>query len=516
MKKKVNIIESVVDNRKIRVAGYARVSSKSDEQLTSFHSQVAYYTQYIQNMDNAILIEIYADEGVTGTEVSKRDGFQRMIEDCRLGKIDKIITKSIDRFGRNIVETLEVVRELKDLGVSIFFEEENMDTLESTSETVLSLRALKAEWESRNISYSKKWGFRTRAAKGIYNQSNLPYGYFKENEIIKVDEKKSEIVRMIFDMFVNLDMSMSAIVRYLNEHEVENISWSKERIKYMLTNERYCGDMLLQKSFTSDEFPFKRYKNRGDISQFYVQDVFPKIIERDIYDASVNKHRKFLETLSENQILCQGKYLYTSIIKCEECGSTFRRRIRRKQECWSCCQHLEDKTKCNVKDIQKSELDEAFLRIFCKLKNSIDILTEYGKGLEEIGMDPVVEDKLEEIEQNLVSLPAKKKEILQKNLRGEIDEANKISQLNQLVNQKNVYKLEKSKLLNSVHELKKIVQNNEIIDCLEKTPYLKEVDEFVLKTLVKEITINENEIQFMLCNDLKIKIKRRIFHGNYS
>ena len=200
MDKKVSIIEPLSREEKIKTAAYARVSSKSDDQIHSFNSQVAYYSQYINQLQNTIIVDVYTDEGITGTVIEKRNGFKKMIQDCRDGLIDRIITKSIARFGRNFTETLKTLRELKCLGVSIYFEEEHIDTADSVSETSISTYMMSAELESRTISYNQRWGFRTRAEKGIYNQPHLPYGYYRIDGKILINESEAVIVRLLFDM----------------------------------------------------------------------------------------------------------------------------------------------------------------------------------------------------------------------------------------------------------------------------------------------------------------------------
>lgn len=205
--KQVRIIEPLERfvNRINLVGCYARVSSDSEDQLNSYNNQVDFYESFVNSLENSKLVKIYTDEGITGTRMDKRDGFLQMIEDCRKGLINRIITKSISRFARNITETLSVARELKSIGVSVYFMTEKIDTAKMGSEMMLAVYAACAEVESKAISNAQKWAFRTRAKEGRYNQPKLPYGYQRIDGEVKVIEDEAKIVEDIFNKYVNKD-----------------------------------------------------------------------------------------------------------------------------------------------------------------------------------------------------------------------------------------------------------------------------------------------------------------------
>lgn len=516
MKKKVSIIEPLLREEKIKTAAYARVSSKSDDQLHSFKSQVAYYSQYINQLEDAVMVDVYTDEGITGTVIEKRNGFKKMIQDCRCGLIDRIITKSIARFGRNFTETLKTLRELKCLGVSIYFEEEHIDTADSASETTISTYMMSAELESRTISYNQRWGFRTRAEKGIYNQPNLPYGYYRMNGEIQISESEAEIVRLLFDMYVNQDMSTVAITKNFNQNKIGGRTWSRSGIVLMLINERYCGDKLLQKKFTTDEFPYHLVMNKGELPQYYVYDSFPKIIDRSLYEASYAKWERNREKLSDDQLSANKRYPYTSKIECAECHDKFKRRAYRGEEFWCCRKHLVDRDSCMNKQISKNELDEAFLKLYYRLKNSIDILESYGSNIVNLLIDDEKTKELMMLEKELHKLNAEKLKILRENLEGKISDIEKISKLNEVQMYRSLYELEKKKVSNQVYECDEYRNNQRLIMFLNHSAPVDIFDEEIFKEIVQKVMIDQNHIHFKLHNDLIIKTERKKYDGNFS
>lgn len=516
MNKKISIIEPITREEKIKTAAYARVSSKSDDQIHSFKSQVAYYSQYINQLQNTIMVDVYTDEGITGTVIEKRNGFKKMVQDCRDGKIDRIVTKSIARFGRNFTETLKALRELKRFGVSIYFEEEHIDTADSASETSISTYMMSAELESRTISYNQRWGFRTRAEKGIYNQPHLPYGYYRMNGEILVNESEAAIVRMLFDMYVNQDMSTVAVTKYFNQNKIGGRTWSRSGIVLMLINERYCGDKLLQKKFTTDEFPYHLVMNKGELPQYYVYDSFPKIIERSLYEASYAKWERNRENLTENQLSANKRYPYTSKIECAECHDKFKRRTYRGEEFWCCRKHLTERDSCMNKQISKNELDEAFLKLYYKLRNSMDILQSYGSNIVRLLMDHEIVKELKTLDKELHKLNEEKLRILKDNLEGKISDSDKISALNEVQMYKSLYDLEKKKIMNQVYESTEYRNNQRLIDFLKQAAPVDIFDEDVFQEIVEKIMIDQDHIQFQLYNGLVIKIERIKYDGNFS
>ena len=275
--------------RKLRVAAYARVSSNSDDQAHSFAAQNAYFSKLIAGNPNWELADIYADKGVTGTSIDKREDFLRMMEDCRKGRVDRILVKSISRFGRNTKESLEAVRELAGLGVSVLFEEQKIDTAESTGEMLTAIFATLAQKESESISEKMRWSIRTRMTQGRYLTPSIPFGYRKgESGELVIDEIKAKYVRDIFDTFLTGKNSgeIAAQLKFQQRAapELADYRWTYKAVVRILRNEKYIGDSLWQKTFQTDDLPRHKKDNKGQKPQYYVAESHPAVIEREKFE----------------------------------------------------------------------------------------------------------------------------------------------------------------------------------------------------------------------------------------
>lgn len=244
----------IEDVKQIRLAAYCRVSTDKSDQLNSFVNQIKYYTDYTKKNPQYELVEIYADEGLTGTDMKKRSEFNRLLDDCKKRKIDRVITKSVSRFARNTQDLLVVIRMLKELGISVYFEEQGIDTSKMNMEMFATFPGLIAQQESVSISQNMRWSYQKRMQSGEYNTQSAPYGYTLENGELIVNESEAEIVRRIFDLYLS-GVGKQRIANILNEEKVPlrygSKTWTATTIKYILSNERYMGDALLQKSYKS-------------------------------------------------------------------------------------------------------------------------------------------------------------------------------------------------------------------------------------------------------------------------
>ena len=319
-----------------RVAAYCRVSTDSEEQLTSYTTQKKVYTEMIAARPDWELAGIYADEGISGTRADKRPQFQKMIKDCFAGKIDYIVTKSVSRFARNTVDCLEHVRILKNRGIGIFFEEQNIDTLSIDSELYLVIYAGFAQSESESMSKNITWAYRKRFEDGkVLMQYKSMLGYRKgadgEPEIVPEEAK---IVTRIFDMFLS-GQTVRAISEQLRSEKIhipgKNFSFSHVMVYNILRNEKYCGDSILQKTITVDCISKTRRDNMGEAPMYYVQNSHPAIISRETYHMTQAEiaRRKTLAPASENKAVTvagkYSKYALSEVLVCGECGSRYRR-----------------------------------------------------------------------------------------------------------------------------------------------------------------------------------------------
>lgn len=346
--------------RKIRVAAYCRVSSASADQLNSYANQIDYFTKYIKKHENWELVEIFADEGKSGTK-DTRPEFQRMIRVCELGHIDLIITKSTSRFGRNTKDTLKYVRKLKALGIGVIFDEQGINTMSLGDEMLLSTFAAIAQEESVAISQNQRHSIVKRMQSGCYVDSNAPYGFRLENKQLVEYPPESRIVKRIFEDYLN-GCSATEIARALMSEGIPtkygNPKWKSTTITYLLSNERYVGDCLYQKTFRSATVPFKQSKNRNDEDQFYADNTHVGFIDRDTFakvQALLAKRKeRHLKTNTFNT------YALTSHVHCAECGSSFRRRMVGGGISWACTKHVNDKNACDSHYYREERIYDAF------------------------------------------------------------------------------------------------------------------------------------------------------------
>ena len=315
------------DKRKLRVAAYARVSTDSEEQLLSLDTQKNHYETYIKARPDWEYAGLYYDEGITGTKLAKRDGLLKLISDCERGLIDYIIIKSISRFSRNTVDSIEIVRKLCSMGIYIFFEKENIDTGKMESELLLSILSSLAESESHSIAENSKWSIQKRFQNGTFKISYPPYGYENVDGKMVIDEEKAETVRWIFAEIL-AGKTPAVVAKELNRKGIPSKRggrWEGHVINGMIKNEKYTGDVILQKTFTDDSFT--RHVNRGEKNRYLVTDHHEAIISHEVFDAAnaiieANGREKGIQK-GEPKYL--NRYAFSGKVICGECGGKFKR-----------------------------------------------------------------------------------------------------------------------------------------------------------------------------------------------
>ncbi len=353
---KVQTAESRRKYHQLRVAAYCRVSTAQEEQQNSYQVQIAYYTDLINRKKEWTLAGIFADEGISGTQTKKRTEFNHMIRMCRNKKIDLVITKSISRFARNTVDCLEYVRQLKDLGIGVIFEKENINTLTMTSEFMIALYGSFAQAESESISKNVSWGKEKAYREGkVQFQHKYLLGYKKgEDGKPEIVPEEAETVRLIYTLFLD-GYSMSRIKKLLENKGIltsqGNKVWNESLIRSILKNEKYAGDALLQKTFTSDCITHKIVKNHGERPMYLVTDHHEPIIDRDTYNRVQQElaRRSSKRKVSDKTITEQGKYsskyALTELLICGKCGTPYRRTTwvsrGKKLIVWRCISRLE-------------------------------------------------------------------------------------------------------------------------------------------------------------------------------
>ena len=347
----------------VRIAAYTRVSSDSEDQLNSFAAQIRYYTELLGNSTDSVFVDMYADKGISGTSAEKRTEFQRLMSDCRKGKIDRILTKSISRFARNTKGSLEAIRELKTLGVSVYFEKENIDTGEINSEIMLTIYSQFAQEESISISKNCRMGIKKRMMDGTYKLPCAPFGYDCVDGKLRINPEKAEIVKQIFSWYVS-GIGINEIALRLNMLGVRKEVWRHGTIRDIITNEKYIGDTLLQKQYTTDTLPFRAVRNRGEKEQYYIKGTHEPIIDKEVFLAAqkIYSARKKPSEYAIDRSPFRGK------ITCGNCGCTFRRKERKGCVRWVCRNHDDLAASCNIRQIREDEFRRAFIRLWNKLQ----------------------------------------------------------------------------------------------------------------------------------------------------
>lgn len=392
--RKITKIEttSVELPKRKKVAAYARVSIEQERSLHSFSAQVSFYNNFIQKNPEWEFVGVYADLGISGTKTKKRDEFKRLIKDCEKGKIDIILTKSISRFARNTVDLLETVRHLKELGIEVRFEKENINSLSGDGELMLSILASFAQEESFSISNNVKWGMRKRFQKGEPSSKFYIYGYRWKDGKMVIEPEEAKVVRLIFDNYLK-GLSAEKTKEQLKEMGVKSCfggNFGSSSIRAILYNITYTGNLLLQKEFITDPITGKKKINRGELPQYYVENTHEAIIPMEDF-MKVQEERKRKNELGPRANAALNVTCFTSKVSCSICGKNYRRSGKRQSKnkdkvyyTWICL----TKSKLGAKACSAKLVPELELKIASK-----EIL-----GLEEF--DPDIFDK--EIERVVV------------------------------------------------------------------------------------------------------------------
>ena len=386
--------------KRIHVAAYCRVSTAQEDQETSYEAQVAYFTKLITENPSWQLAGIYADDGISGTDMKKRDNFNAMMERClqKDGDIDLILTKSISRFARNTVDCLSCIRKLKERNIAIYFEKEHINTLESTGELLITILSSQAQEESRNISENVKWGLKRKYEKGEVLVRRM-FGYQKGIDgQLHIIPEEAETVRLIYGKYLEGE-SLNSIARILKEKGIKtirgNTEWNVNSIRTILINEKYIGDAMAQKTFTIDYLTKTRKENQGELQKYYVENAHEAIIPREVFykvqeelHQRANIYKKSSKKETESKGKHTGKYALSKITVCKECGCEYRRQIwskyGEKKAVWRCENRLRNGTRY-CKDsptIEESVLHRAVLQAINQvLENKGDFIQTFRKNV---------------------------------------------------------------------------------------------------------------------------------------
>lgn len=497
--------------QKIRVAAYCRVSTDSEEQETSYEAQVSHYTEYIKSKPEWQMVEVYADDGISGTNTAKRDEFNRMIADCEAGKIDLILTKSISRFSRNTLDCLKYTRKLKALNIAVFFEKENINTMDSKGEVLLTIMASLAQQESESLSANVRMGIQYRNQQGkVQVNHNWFLGYTKDAEgNLVIDPEQAEIVRRIYREYLE-GASFLQIKRNLEADGIPNgaghLKWHESNIHQILTNEKYIGDALLQKTYTVSILDKKRAANNGEMPKYYVEGSHEAIIDRDVFmKVKAEIARRANLNPDGKRRVYSSKYALSSKVFCGHCGDIYRRVKWNNRGCkstvWRCVSRvLKGKMDfdCPARTVKEEVLQGAIVTaVNDAYARKTTVISLLKRNIEETVFDDLeakiaaVDAQLTSLQENLIAIAGDEE--------AEERIGSQISELREYRQNLLAESAERSDLKNRM---------NDMIAFLDEMPQtITEYSEVITRRLIDRITIFDEKIVVEMKSGLQIEVE---------
>ena len=507
-RKTVQIIQPTIGleaEKKIRVAAYCRVSTDSDDQVNSFLAQVKYYNDFIKAQNNMILVDIYADEGITGTYMSKRDEFMRLIKDCTLGRIDRVLVKSVSRFARNSLECLETIRKLKECGVSVVFENDNIDTKTMNSELILYVKSAFAQNEALAGSRRVATSYRMKMENGTFFTYCAPYGYRLADQKLEVVPDEAEVIKRIFSLYLS-GTGINAIAGIMNREAVAGKShWSATMVKYILTNEKYIGDSMMQKTYTPQTFPLRNIVNKGELDKYYVENTHAPIISKEDFKAVQDMFKKKAEVERKEAT----KRLLSRMIVCEECGWSYKYKLLGGTGYWVCSRKGNSGYECFGPNLSEKDIFDAFVRMYNKLRYfENEILDSTISLMEELRIRHLREnDEIRQIDIEISKLCEQNNRYEKYRERKIMDEISYMEQTSRLKSRLTELRSRRIKLI-SENENEQIVDKFRFLkDTLQEYPAaIIDFDVEMFDALVEKISVSHNgTLTFVLKGNLLLK-----------
>ncbi|MCD3216282.1 recombinase family protein [Clostridium botulinum C] len=507
----------------VYICAYCRVSTDSDEQLTSYEAQVIYYEEYIKSKPEYEFCGIFADEGISGTNTKKRTQFNKMIESALAGKFDMIITKSISRFSRNTLDILKYIRILKEKGIGVYFEKEHIDTLDSKGEVLITILSSLAQDESRNIFENSRWGIVRRFQQGKVRVNHKRFlGYDKDEDgNLIVNEEQAKVVRRIYREYLS-GKGIWSIAKGLEKDKIltgaGKSKWCDSTLQKILRNEKYTGDALLQKTIITHFLTHKRVKNRGEVQQYYVEDSHPAIISKETFQKVQDEIKRRLNLVGYSERTKSrytNKYAFSGKIICDNCGSKFRRKRwgsceKYKKYVWLCANHIDNGVKaCDIKAVDEEKLKAAFVKSINKIiENKEDFIKKLMKNINKVLENKKDDTKLQKINERLEELKEQMMNLVRLNVRSGLDnqiydeEYERLSEEMQQLKEKKMesdnVEATREKGVQKVKEIKKVLDGREEI--------IKKFDEGLFTQKVEQIkVISLVEVEFVYKSGVIIK-----------
>jgi DNA invertase Pin-like site-specific DNA recombinase len=498
---------------RMRVAAYCRVSTDEVEQLNSYDSQKKHYSDLIHEKKEWHFAGVYADSAITGTQVTKRIDFQRLISDAMNGEIDMIITKSISRFARNTYDTLKYVRMLKEKGVAVFFEEENINTMTMDGELLLTILSSVAQQEVENISENVKKGLKMKMKRGelVGFQGCIGYDYDKQTKSLSVNHEEAEVVRYIFDRYV-AGFGATIISRELNEQGIKtkkDNTWGHGAIIRIIKNEKYAGDLLMGKSFTVDTISKRRLTNHGEEDKYYIKDHHEAIIDRETFDkAQELLNKRSFERMPKGSNATREKYsrkyAFSSMLECGFCNSFLSRRAwhsntKYKKVIWQCMVNTKHgKKHCeHSKGIPEEIIESAFLESYMMISGrDRELVDSFVKRVESTLGTQTVAQKIKNHERKLIGVEKKKRKLLNLLLEEQLDKRLFESSMHELAEEEKALNKSIEELnLQFEHEKELTKRIGNLKRALNSDIKLKTFDRHIFESLIEKVIVgktNEN------------------------
>ena len=490
---------------KRKVAAYARVSTEQEEQQSSYEAQVDYYTNYIKSRDDWEFVSVYADAGITGTSTCNREGFKRMINDAIAGKIDLIVTKSVSRFARNTVDSLTNIRLLKEHGTEIFFEKEQIWTFQNSGEILLTLLVSMSQEESRSISENVLWGVRKKMSDGKFSMSYSTFlGYDKgEDGTLVINEEQAVVIRKIYKLYLE-GLSTHTIAKILTEEGIKTPKgkdkWSQSTVLSILTNEKYSGNAVLQKTYTESFLTHKSVKNDGRLPQYYVEDSHPAIVSNEIFELVQQERERRKKTEGHYS----GHNIFSSKIICGECGHFYGSKLWHSTDKYRCTVYRcnqkykkgEGHIKCGTPHLKEEQIKACFIVAVNELiKNKNEIISNLETAKKLLCNNAVIEKECSELQKELNVIVNKVQMYISENARVVQDQAEYRSRYNELVGK---YESLKTQIEEKEQQISDNIAKSRIFDVFIKElkkqqGLVTEFDENLWCSLVESMTVYSKE-----------------------
>lgn len=521
----VRMVGKPVEITRKRVAAYVRVSTDGEEQLQSFRSQKQYYQDKISQNKDWALVGIYADEGITGTKTKNRDNFLKMVEDSMNGMIDIILTKSISRFSRNLLDTLTYVRMLKDRGITIIFEKENINTSTMEGEMQLALLASLSQNEVESISQNVKMGVRMKMQRGEMMGFNgcLGYDYHPEDKSITVNESEAEIVSFIFDRYIE-GYGAYTIAKELTKlgklNKKGEVKWTDSGVRGILKNEKYKGDLMQGKTYTLDPISKRRLDNRGEQAKYYVKDHHEAIVSEEVWDKAQeicrSRYKVNSNVVEGTRTKFARKFAFSSMCECGFCGTNLTRRshhqdTQHKKPVWK-CRTASNKgiENCpNSKSIDESIIENAFVEMFRLLaENFDDVLESVLASVEETFSTDGTAEKLKRVNKEITTLEKRRNKLTDMMLDDKITKEAYDEKYDEIC--KKLAKAESEKQLYSegvatqtsvakrMKEIRSQLVNAEIMDGFDRLVFESIVEKVIVGETAADGTVDPYKLTFVL------------------